>query len=493
MKRTTAAMGALVVAMLVGAWIVWPSTEVASQAEAKAPTSPASASPRRPQLSNDQTSSEGTTADPPSKAPSVVVATKVDRSPPKGCALAFGEAPGCTFLEPDQETLLEMARCGIARLEAPRQPGADWGVHVFPADWVAKAGVSEAEHQRLEQAAAAFTAQHRQRWADLAASVGIERAWAETASPPVVVTRIAAEFDDDQLGAAVERVARERAGLAPNDEDVPAALEAAVRLRLDTGDALEDAIAEAVGEARAAELRAVADGWPGAHTYIGNHCEPEPIPSPERRVVPSTVAEAEACIDDIKGQGCAFLDPTQLERDRMADCGMIRFNIPAFLSDRSAEPGFGEGWADIAGLTPQEAAVLAEVSEEFREAVYRDLTELALQAGKSKGWADESPFLGLAFAIAEASGDTPEDGEAMFRRLAAEQAGRDAPPTDLSGVSLDERFTRMTMEWGDQFEQALAARLGPDRASALQHANDGWPGPRVQSDNLCNGGQTQQL
>lgn len=129
----------------------------------------------------------------------------------------------------------------------------------------------------------------------------------------------------------------------------------------------------------------------------------------------------------------------------------------------------------------------------FGEAVYRDLTELALEAGKSKEWADESPFLGLAFAVAEASGDSPEDGEAMFRRLAAEQAGRVAPPTDLSGFSLDERFTRMTMAWGDEFERALAARLGPDRASTLQHANDGWPGPRVQSENLCNGNQDQML
>jgi hypothetical protein len=323
--------------------------------------------------------------------------------------------------------------------------------------------------------------------------VGIERSWAETSAPAVVISRIAAEFEEESVAAAVERVALERAGLERNAEDVPATLEAAVRLRLDTGDALEAAIAEVVGEARAAELRAVDDGWPGAHTFLGNRCDADPLPPPENRFVPQTAAEAKACIDDVKGQKCSFLEPTQLELDRMADCGIIRFNLPVFVHDRAAEPTFGDAWADAADLTPQESAVLAEVAEEFREALYGELTAMVVERGRSAEWAAETPFLGLAFAVDEVSGQTPEEAEAMFRRIAAEQAGRVAPPPDLSALSPVERYVRMSVEFGEQFEQALAARLGSDRANALRHVNDGWPGPRVQTDNMCDGTQQQLL
>lgn len=488
--KTKITIATAVVAATLG-FVAWTqrTTEAASEAEAEAPTSPARAAPRSPKRTVDRSSSEAN----PSETPAEVVPTKRDRSPAQGCALAFGEAPDCAFLEPDEETLLEMARCGIARLDAPLPPRPGSGLGVFPKDWLEKAGVGEAEQQRLEQAAAAYMAQQRERWADLAITVGIERDWAETTAPAVIVGRIVAEFEVDQVAAAVERVARERAGLTPNDADVPATLDAAVRLRLDTGDAFEVAIAEAVGEARAAELRAVADGWPGAHTYMGNSCDRDPIPPPERRVVPSTAAEAQACVADPKGQHCSFLDPNQLELDRMAECGIVRFNIPHFMQDRYTEPTFGQGWGDAVGLTLQEAAVLAEVGEEYREALYRQLTELVLAAGKSKEWADQASFLAMVFALGEASPLSPAEAEAMYRRLAAEKAGHVAPPTDLSGLSLEERFARIEIEIGDEFERALAARLGPDRTHEIRHANDGWPGPRVQGQNFCDGSQHQLL
>jgi hypothetical protein len=56
-----------------------------------------------------------------------------------------------------------------------------------------------------------------------------------------------------------------------------------------------------------------------------------------------------------------------------------------------------------------------------------------------------------------------------------------------------ERYTRLSIELGDELERALAGRLGPDRADALRRINDGWPGPRVQTENLCDGSQHQLL
>jgi hypothetical protein len=472
----------------IGGWLVWRSTEV--ETETSAATAPTGAPPRVSARPLDGRSSS-TTDEPPNETPSAKLA-KGDRSPVEGCAVTGGQSPDCAFLEPDAETLLEMARCGIARLDAPMLGPPGSNVDAFQRDWLDRAGVSEAEHERLKQAATAFRAQQRERWADLAVTAGIDRSWAEATTPLVIVSRIAAEFEEDQVAAAMRRVAGERAGLEPTGDAVPAILDAAVRLRVDAGDAFEAAIAEVVGEARAAELRAVDDGWPGAHSTMGNHCEREPIPVPERRPV-ATTAEAQACIANIEDQKCSFLDPSQLELDHMADCGIVRINIPHFLSDRSAEPTFGADWADAVGLSLDEEAVMAEVAEQYREDLYRELTELLLATGKSQQWADQTSFLGMMAALHEASPMSDDEEEAMLRRLAAEKAGRVEPPTDLSSLSPAERITRINVGFGDALEQALAARLGPERASELRQAFDGWPGPRLQGHNYCDGTEAHML
>jgi hypothetical protein len=486
-RTTTAVLFAGVVLVVIVGWLAWRSTEV----ETAAATAPTGASPPRVSARPLDGRSSAATDETPNEAPSPKLA-KVDRSPVKGCALTGGQSPDCAFLEPDEETLLEMARCGIARLDAPMLGPPGSNVDAFQRDWLDRAGVSEAEHERLKQAVTAFRTQQRERWADLAVTAGIDRSWAEATTPLVIVSRIATEFEEDQVAAAMRRVARERAGLDPTGDVVPATLDAAVRLRVDAGDAFEAAIAEVVGEARAAELRAVDDGWPGAHSSMGNHCEREPIPVPERRTVRNT-AEAQACVADIENQKCSFLDPSQLELDHMADCGIVRINIPNFISDRSAEPSFGEAWADSVGLSLEEEAVMAEVAEQYRENLYRELTELLLAIGKSQQWADQTSFLGMMAALHEASPMSAEEEEAMLRRLAAEKAGRIEPPADLSSLSIGERITRINVEFGDALEQALAARLGPERASELRHAFDGWPGPRLQGHNYCDGTEAHML
>lgn len=410
-----------------------------------------------------------------------------DRAPAKDCALSHGDED-CPFLEPGGETLDEMARCGIARLESPSLPALGSGTEAFPAKWREAAGVTEAEHAVLKRTAESFAASYRAEWAELAERVGIDRSWAETSAPVVVSTRILAEFDEDDYASAVERVARERAGWDPKDKDVPDAVDAAVRLRLGVGDAYEAAIAEALGPDRAAELRASSDGWPGKHATTGNQCEVEPEPPRPRDFVPKTSEQAEACIDDPKAQHCAFLDPTELELDRMADCGIIRFDAPGFLGARFEDPtfDFDDEWADLVDLTPKEAAALAELGDAYREALYEDLTALALEAGKSQAWADQTPFIGMMIAISEGAGATKETTEAMFRRLAEERAGRIDPPGDLASRPLDERFMRRVVELGDAFERAVADRLGEERARTLRTADDGWPGLRLQTQNYCN-------
>ena len=424
----------------------------------------------------------------------VRVPVATDRAPAKDCALSRGDEE-CPFLEPGGETLDEMARCGIARIESPSLPSRGSGAEAFPAKWREAAGVTEAEHEQLLGVAENFAAEHHRRWVELASDVGIDRDWAETSARVVVSTRVLAEFDEDQYASAVEQVARARAGWEPLEEELPEALEAAVRLRLGVGDAYEAAIAEVLGPERAAELRASGDGWPGAHATTGNRCEVEPEPPRPRDFVPKTPEQAAACIEDPKGQECAFLDPTELELDRMANCGILRFDAPGFLGARFEDPtfDFDEDWADLVDLSPKEAAVLAELGDTYRDSLYRDLTELALEAGKSQAWADQTPFIGMMIAISEGAGATKESTEAMFRRLAEERAGRIDPPTDLASRPLDERFMRRVLELGDAFERAVADRLGDERARSLRTADDGWPGLRLQTQNYCNNGKPQAL
>jgi len=424
----------------------------------------------------------------------VRVPMTTDRTAPKACALSRGDED-CPFLEPDDETLNEMARCGIARLEVPSLPTLGSKADVFPAKWRETAGVTDAEHELLEKTAQKFAADLQRQWVDLAERVGVDRKWAETSPPVVVSSRIFAEFDEDQAASAIERIARERAGWEPKDEDIPETLEAAVRLRVEAGDAYEAAIAEALGPERAAELRASGDGWPGAHAATGNQCEVEPEPPRPHDFVPRTPEQARACIDDPKGKRCAFLDPTELELERMADCGIVRFDAPSFLGTRLEEPTFdaNDNWANLVDLSPKEAAALAELGDTFREALYRDLTKLLLEAGKSQQWADQTPFLGMMVAISESSGATPESTKALLHLLAEERAGRADPPSDLAGRSLDERFLRRVAALGDAFEDAVAERLGKERARAMRTADDGWPGLRLQTQNYCDGTAPQTL
>ena len=477
------------VALLAGVWLVLRSS---------AGEPPAAPDPVRPTPVARSSGSGPAPSTGPSDSEPVAVAelgAPADAdAPARKCSLASGQEPDCEFLAPDQDTLLDMARCGVARLDVPHSPPPGSGLDMFPAPWRELAGVGEAEHAELEAAACAYLAAQRARLSELAVSVGIQREWSDATVPAVVVTRITAEFEPEQVAAAIDRVARERAGLEPDDGlELPPTLEQVIRLRLDTGDAFEAAIAEAVGEARAAELRAAADGWPGGRSYLGNHCPRPPIPTPERRVVPRTAAEAEACVDDLQGQGCSFADPNQLELDRMADCGMVRINIPQFLHDRTAEPSFGPAWAEEVGLTLDEEAALAEVAEEYRETLYAELTELLLAAGKSQAWIDQTSLMGLVAGLYEAAPWTSAEEQAMVRQIAEEKAGRIPPPADRSALPLAERMLRLNVELGDAFEDAVAARLGPERADELRRAHDGWPGPRIQTDNHCDGSEAQLL
>jgi hypothetical protein len=66
----------------------------------------------------------------------------------------------------------------------------------------------------------------------------------------------------------------------------------------------------------------------------------------------------------------------------------------------------------------------------------------------------------------------------LLQRLAQERAGLIPPPADLSKTSPFERLFRAYLELGNQTEDAIAKRIGADRAKAIR--GDGW-GSRSES------------
>ncbi|MEM6994683.1 MAG: hypothetical protein AAF721_29480 [Myxococcota bacterium] len=420
----------------------------------------------------------------PTVAGSGARAAAIEDRPASACATLDGE--DCLFVEPDGETIDEMARCGIVRYEIPAFLDHLDEAASFEEAWLADAEVSPEEHEALAAAAEAFRSKTMSDIADLAVQVGLERSWAEQTPMLVAIGMIQSELDPEEHAEALATVARERAGLAdpPSTTAGAPVAERAARLLAGTGDAFQDALASAVGPARAAELRKQQDGWPGVTRSIGNRCPVEPPLPVHARHEPRTPEEAQACIEDWQKEECRFGDPNPLLLGAMAKCGIVRFDFPTFMMTRDAEPAFEADWAEGTRLTPVEIATLAEVGEAVRAALYRDVTALALEVGKTPEWAASTPMMGLMMALGDEVDDRAEI-EAVFRTIAQERAAGIGPSTPSPDAGVHERFIRRIVELGPTFEAAVGERLGAARAHQLREHADGWPSTRVQSASRC--------
>jgi ferric-dicitrate binding protein FerR (iron transport regulator) len=69
----------------------------------------------------------------------------------------------------------------------------------------------------------------------------------------------------------------------------------------------------------------------------------------------------------------------------------------------------------------------------------------------------------------------PEDSANARRRIALEHAGKQAPPADLEALPVIERYYRLVVDFGDQFQSKLVPILGQDRADKLREDKlTGW-------------------
>lgn len=405
-------------------------------------------------------------------------------APARGCAsLSFGE---CSFLEPDAETVDELARCGVVRYETPTflEAGEDSG---FDAEWLNANSVTETEQRALTKAATAARAHHRAELISLALEVGIDQTWATTSSPFLTWAMIESDVGADDRRAAARKIALEQAGKAtPSQDDGSSTVaERATRLVATAGDRFEQRVAELLGKERARALHRSGDGWPGRHSDTSSLCRDaaEDAPPPEH-FEPSNAEEARRCIADWEGEGCDFLEPNANTLAEMTKCGVVRFELPTFVMTRTAEPRFDDDWAANLDLTDAELAVIAEVAETARDDFYAELVGLAVKTGSDEEWARQTPLLGLLGEIGD-GGDDRDTTKAVAHQVAQERSG-DSPPHAIDGVDpRAEAAYRHLLGFGDVFESALAERLGPERARELRLADDGWPGNKAQTPSQC--------
>jgi hypothetical protein len=185
---------------------------------------------------------------------------------------------------------------------------------------------------------------------------------------------------------------------------------------------------------------------------------------------PSVVAQR--CVRAMRGEeGCSFVDPDQETLLEMARCGTVKVDQPSFL-----EADFGSAVfppAHEVGLSPDEAEILAQTAEQFREQYTKNLRDLYVEAGGNPALVEDLPpraIDGMLRTMLDRS-----DLEAAHRLVSNERAGL-ADPSQSPNASLAERYARHMLDVGNRFEQAVAETLGPDRAHDLRRAEDGWPG-----------------
>ncbi len=483
-RRAKAALLAAAVAL--AAWWGFRGAEPRS-----ADAATGEAAPTDPRIAGAPREPGSPELDPPPGPDSLPASTRAEAAefddpmnPAGGCADAGFD--DCPFLDPAPETLAEMARCGIVRYELPEffsvagQPRLDEA-------WVESTELTLTERAAVLDAAATHDQRHHSELVALAVEAGIDRRWAESSSSFLVWGMLEQELDPDAARTAGHRIAEERSDRRPPPLGPrPASLaERTLRLVSGAGDRLQREVANRLGPARARELRTHGDGWPGRRRNTASSCRVEDArASAAEPFVPSTPAEAQRCLADYQGEGCSFLQPDRLTAAAMAECGVVRFELPVFVMTTTAEPTFDRAWIEAAGVTEAEQAALAEVGEAARTTLYDELVEQAVARGKTETWARQTPLLGLVRMFGD--GDTTRAASRAFTaQLARERAGlTDVRPVVGTDPGF-ERFNRSLMDFGSTYERALAKRLGATRARELRAYDDGWPGNKVQTPSQC--------
>lgn len=195
------------------------------------------------------------------------------------------------------------------------------------------------------------------------------------------------------------------------------------------------------------------------------------------------VEPAAGCAVD-RADHCPFLKPDRETLTEMARCGIVRYEIPAFLEQPSHPVDFDEAWLEEAAVTQSERRALEELARAFRARLTGDAAELAVEAGLDREWADQTPFV-IVIGMVQSQLD-PDAHAASLQAVAQQRADGQSPVTG-DDLPLADRAAHLLAGSGDAWQAEVATRLGPERARELREASDGWPGRRSSLGNRCAG------
>ncbi|MCR9162585.1 MAG: FecR domain-containing protein [Nannocystaceae bacterium] len=179
----------------------------------------------------------------------------------------------CPFLEPDQETLLEMARCGTIKIDS--LGFLDNVEAPVPGEYSDRLGISDpAESKKLDAAIAQQYEDYNGKLREIYLELGGDEETAEYASGSTLQSFIFDQLDRETFGDIQRAIAEERAGLRepPQDPTSMALEERVARMMAEDGNDFERLVGEQLGPERARELRRKHDGWPGSTSVHSSDC-----------------------------------------------------------------------------------------------------------------------------------------------------------------------------------------------------------------------------
>lgn len=164
-----------------------------------------------------------------------------------------------------------------------------------------------------------------------------------------------------------------------------------------------------------------------------------------------------------------FYDLTPQDWAEMAKDCELRMGLPNFGNELHTFQPSDLGEMGIAEALTDD---VNRVYKAQNDAYMGKLRALYLEATGDAAGADTLDMRSLATEILEKSGKTSASD--ARRRIALEHAGQ-APTADPSTLSVAERYYRMTLAAGEDFEKALGEVVGPDVA---HRTRDAWTGNR---------------
>jgi hypothetical protein len=179
----------------------------------------------------------------------------------------------CPFLDPDEQTLLEMAKCAVVKVDSP-----GWVDNPEAPDvdkYVEQLGVTDpVELEGIQAAATRHYDDFNRRLRDIYLELGGDPELAEDASPATLRSHVADQLDKELLADIQRRVAEERAGVRePPAPDAQLPIEERFfRMHAGLGNEFESMVAAELGPERARALREVHDGWPGSTSVSSSDC-----------------------------------------------------------------------------------------------------------------------------------------------------------------------------------------------------------------------------